>query len=60
MKHLPFFFAFFFTFPDWEAIRHVKMNAKTNNKASQTGGFFIGHFTGEPYESRKSTAGITR
>jgi hypothetical protein len=38
----------------------VKMNAKTNNKASQTGGFFIGHFTGEPYESRKSAAGITR
>lgn len=35
-----FFFAFFFTFPEWEAIRRVIKNAKTNNKASQTGGLF--------------------
>ncbi|ADU70344.1 hypothetical protein [Pantoea sp. At-9b] len=52
MKRLPFFFAFFLPSPDWEAIRHVKMNAKTNNKASQPGGFFIGQLTGEPNEPR--------
>lgn len=40
MKHTPFFFAFF-TFPEWEAFRRVKQNAKTNNKASQSGAFFI-------------------
>lgn len=41
MKHTPFFFAFFFTFPEWEAFRRVKQNAKTNNKASQIGGPFL-------------------
>ena len=40
MKHIPFFFAFF-TFPEWEAFRRVKQNAKTNNKASQIGGPFL-------------------
>ncbi len=40
MKHTPFFFAFFFTFPEREAFRRVKQNAKTNNKASQIGGLF--------------------
>ncbi|AHW87480.1 hypothetical protein J415_09785 [Klebsiella michiganensis HKOPL1] len=41
MKLIPFFFAFFLPSPEWEAIRRVIKNAKTNNKASQTGGLFI-------------------
>lgn len=41
MKLTPFFFAFFFTFPDREAFRRVIKNAKTNNKASHTGGPFL-------------------
>lgn len=41
MKQTPFLFAFFFTFPEREAFRRVKQNAKTNNKASQSGAFFI-------------------
>ncbi len=41
MKHTPFFFAFFLPSPEWEAFRRVKQNAKTNNKASQTGGPFL-------------------
>ncbi|MCZ4060387.1 hypothetical protein O3W44_16690 [Pantoea sp. LMR881] len=52
MKQQLFFFAFFLPSPDWEAIRRVKTKAKTNNKASQPGGFFIGQHTGELYESR--------
>lgn len=40
MKQTPFLFAFFFTFPEREAFRRVKQNAKTNNKASQIGGLF--------------------
>ncbi len=40
MKLVPFFFAFFFTFPDREAIRRIRKNAKTNNKASHPGGLF--------------------
>lgn len=40
MKHTPFFFAFLPS-PEWEAFRRVKQNAKTNNKASQSGAFFI-------------------
>ncbi len=42
MKQMPFFFAFFFTFPpDREAFRRVIKNAKTNNKASHTGRPFL-------------------
>ncbi len=41
MKLVPFFFAFFFTSPDREAIRRIRKNAKTNNKASHPGAFFI-------------------
>ncbi len=41
MKLVPFFFAFFFTFPDREAIRRIRKNAKTNNKASHPGGLFF-------------------
>jgi hypothetical protein len=40
MKLIPFFFAFFLPSPEREAIRRVIKNAKTNNKASQTGGLF--------------------
>ncbi|WP_347446147.1 hypothetical protein [Burkholderia pseudomallei] len=36
-----FFFAFFLPSPEWEAIRRVIKNAKTNNKASQIGGPFL-------------------
>lgn len=40
MKHTPFFFAFFL--PSLNGRRFVvKQNAKTNNKASQSGGLFI-------------------
>lgn len=41
MKHTPFFFAFFLPSPEWEAFRRVKQNAKTNNKASQSGAFLL-------------------
>lgn len=40
MKLVPFFFAFF-TFPDREAIRRIRKNAKTNNKASHPGGLYL-------------------
>ncbi len=40
MKLVPFFFAFFYL-PDREAIRRIRKNAKTNNKASHPGGLFI-------------------
>ncbi len=40
MKLVPFFFAFF-TFPDREAIRRIRKNAKTNNKAPTREAFFI-------------------
>lgn len=41
MKRVPFFFAFFLPSPDREAIRRIRKNAKTNNKASHPGGLFI-------------------
>ncbi len=41
MKLVPFFFAFFLPSPDREAIRRIRKNAKTNNKASHPGGLFI-------------------
>lgn len=40
MKLVPFFFAFFLPSPDREAIRRIRKNAKTNNKASHPGGLF--------------------
>lgn len=41
MKLTPFFFAFFLPSPEREAFRRVIKNAKTNNKASHTGGPFL-------------------
>lgn len=41
MKLVPFFFAFFLPSPDREAIRRIRKNAKTNNKASSREAFFI-------------------
>mgnify|MGYP007042471973 FL=1 len=60
MKHTPFFFAFFFTFPEWEAFRRVKQNAKTNNKASQIGGPFLLITIRQHYDIGKSITGAAR
>lgn len=60
MKLVPFFFAFFFTFPDREAIRRIRKNAKTNNKASHPGGLFIDNNKGNIYDRGKPITGAAR
>lgn len=61
MKLVPFFFAFFFTFPDREAIRRIRKNAKTNNKASHSGRpFLFDNNKGNIYDRGKPITGAAR
>ncbi len=62
MKLVPFFFAFFFYLPpDREAIRRIRKNAKTNNKASHPGGLFLfDNNKGNIYDRGKPITGAAR
>lgn len=60
MKLVPFFFAFFLPSPDREAIRRIRKNAKTNNKASHPGGLLFDNNKGNIYDRGKPITGAAR